>query len=162
MVSLKSADDREHVGDVQRARLRPDRVWLAEYTADYLLDVGLRLLVRDGCQDIGERAVPALAQRLHRDDEPYRTFLGHEIHVLELVHVAGAYRYLLVGDAGVDDLLLELAEGLGVVGSPAFRLEQDDGADVASRLLPFPAGDEFQAPLEQYGVLHHFAFAVAT
>lgn len=69
--------------------------------------------------------------------------------------------YLLVGDAGVDDLLFELAEGLGVIVSLAFRLEQDDGANVASRLLPFPAGDELQSSLEQYGVLHHLALAVA-
>ena len=113
----------------------PVRVGLAQDATDDLLDVGLGRAVRKRGEDIRERTVPALLQRVHRDDESDGTVLSEEVRLADLVLLRGLDRDLLRRDSHRDQLLLQLVERLGLCVGLGLRLKEDYRAHVGRDAL---------------------------
>ena len=126
------------VGLVQVLVATPGRVGHPQHAAEQLLHRGAGAEVADAAQDVGERAVPPLAELLHRDDVLDRVVFVVDRQVGELVDRAGADRHLLLRHPQLLDQQLLDAVDVEVL-LPGLSLVQDDRADVAVR-LPLRAG----------------------
>ena len=80
-------------------------------------------------QHIGERAVPTLAQRLHRDDEAHRAIARGQVQALQFALRAGGHLHLRFGNVKLVQKVRMQHIHIHRLGA-VLRLQQHDGADV--------------------------------
>ena len=134
----------QHIGHIERTLRMLARMWQTENPAQNLLHVNLACLIGKGRKDIGKGAIPALFQRIDRDNIANRTAWGHQIGVFQLVHIGGSNGNLLGGNPGVHQLVPQLFKGGRVLLALRLCLKQRDRTDIFARFGILRACDFFQ------------------
>ena len=80
----------QHIGHIQGLCPVLYSIGQAQNTPQNLLHIHLTGFVGKGSQNIGKGTVPALFQRVYRDDVPHRTVRGQQVHIFQLIHIGGA------------------------------------------------------------------------
>jgi len=110
------------------------RIGQAQYAAQYLFDIHPRGLVGQRCENVGERTIPALFQRIDRNDVTHRTVVGQQVGVSNFVFVRRFDFYLVFGNADFDKFAFDFVERNIVVIGFRLRLEQHNRANVSAAL----------------------------
>ena len=110
------------------------RMGQTENPSQNLFHVNLTCLIGKGRKNIGKGAVPALFQRIDRDNIPNRAVRGHQIDVFQLVHIGGADSNLLSGNPGVHQLVPQFFKSCRVLLALRLCLKQRDWTNIFPRL----------------------------
>ena len=106
----------------------------AQHAAEQLLHVLRAVQACDRTEHVRERAVPALLERLDRDDVLDRAVRVEQVDAVQFALVAGRHRDAVFGHLlHVDQVPFQRLDRYLLV--LLLRLEQDDGADAAGLLL---------------------------
>ena len=141
------------IGAVQRRAGAPPRVRHAQHPAEQLLHVLARPHVLQRAQNVGERAVPALLQRLDGDDEAHRTGTVEQVDAVQPTLLAGGDDDLVRRDVLL--LYQVLAQHVGRCSTVAVvRLEQNQRAQIAAALPFLMGGLGFELLAAQHRVAH--------
>ena len=136
------------------------RMGQTENPSQNLLHVNLTCLIGKRRKDIGKGAIPALFQRIDRDNIANRAVWGHQIGVFQFVHIGGANSDLLGGDSLVHQFVPQLFKGGRVLLAFWLCLEQCDRTDIFARLGVLRACDFFQFVPQVDCINQHLGLAV--
>ena len=150
----------QHIGHIECALRMLARMGQTENPSQNLLHINLACLIGKGRKDIGKGAIPALFQRIDRDNIPNRAVRGHQIDVFQLVHIGGADSDLLGGNPGVHQLVPQLFKGGRVLLALRLCLKQRDRTDIFARPVIFRICDFFQFVPQVDCINQHFGLAV--
>ena len=103
--SVKIVGGSQHIGHIQSRLCVLACMGQAEDTPQNLLHIHLTGFVGKGRENIGKGAIPALFQRIDRDDIANRAIGRHQIHIFQFVHISRANGNLLCRDASVHQLV---------------------------------------------------------
>ena len=124
----------QHIGHIECALRMLARMGQTENPSQNLFHVNLTCLIGKGRKNIGKGAVPALFQRIDRDNIPNRAVRGHQIDVFQLVHIGGADSDLLGGNPGVHQLVPQFFKGGRILFALRLCLKQRDRTNIFPRL----------------------------
>lgn len=99
-------------------------------TPDDLFHVNLGGTVRQRCQNIGERTIPALFQRVDSDDIANRAGRRKQPDVFQLVNLGSFDGDLLLRHADFNQFISELLKRRGTVLAFGLSLKKNDRANV--------------------------------
>ena len=150
----------QHIGHIECALRVLARMGQTENPSQNLLHVNLTGLIGEGRKDIGKGAIPALFQRIDRDNIANRTAWGHQIGVFQLVHIGGSNGNLLGGDSLVHQLVPQFFKGSRVLLALRLCLKQRDRTDIFARLGVLRACDFFQLVPQVDCINQHLGLAV--
>ena len=150
----------QHIGHIECALRVLARMGQTENPSQNLLHVNLACLIGKGRKDIGKGAIPALFQRIDRDNIANRTAWGHQIGVFQLVHIGGSNGNLLGWNPGVHQLVPQFFKGCRVLLALRLCLKQRDRTDIFARLGVLRACDFFQFVPQVDCVNQHLGLAV--
>ena len=134
----------QHIGHIECALRMLARMGQTENPSQNLLHINLACLIGKGRKDIGKGAIPALFQRIDRDNIANRTAWGHQIGVFQLVHIGGSNGNLLGGDSLVHQLVPQFFKGGRVLFALRLCLKQRDRTDIFTCLGVLCICDFFQ------------------
>ena len=120
----------QHIGHIQSCLCMLACMGQAENAPQNLLHIHLTCLVGKRGKNIGKGAIPALFQRIDRDDVANRAIGRHQIHIFQFIHIGGANGDLFCGDTGVHQLVPQLFKSGRIFLALGLCLEQGDGADI--------------------------------
>ena len=123
------------VGLVQRCPGPALCVGHAQDAAEQLLDGRGRSDGLHRAQHVRERAVPALAQGLHGDDEAHRAVAGRKVQAFEFALRAGRHLHLRFGNVQLEGQVCPQDVDVDRL-SAVLRLEQHDRPDVGALVRP--------------------------
>ena len=136
------------------------RMRQTENPSQNLFYVNLTCLIGKGRKDIGIRAIPALFQRIDRDNIANRAVGGHQLHIFQLVHIGGTNGNLLSGDSLVHQLIPQFFKGGCVLLAFWLRLKQRNRTDIFARLGVLRICNFFQLVPQVNRVNQHLGLAV--
>ena len=131
--SVKIVGGSQHIGHIQSRLCVLACMGQTEDTPQNLLHIHLTGFVGKGRKNIGKGAIPALFQRIDRDDIANRAIGRHQIHIFQFVHISRANGNLLCRDASVHQLVPQFFKGGSVLLAFWLCLEQGDGANIFAR-----------------------------
>ena len=150
----------QHIGHIKRTLGMLARVGQTENPSQNLFHVNLACLIGKGRKNIGKGAIPALFQRIDRDNIANRAVWGHQIGVFQLVHIGGSNGDLLGRNTGVHKFVPQLFKGGRVLLAFWLCLEQCDRTDIFARLGVLRACDFFQFVPQVDCINQHLGLAV--
>ena len=124
----------QHIGHIECALCVLARMGQTENPSQNLLHINLACLIGKGRKDIGKGAIPALFQRIDRDNVSNRAAWGHQIGVFQLVHIGGTNGNLLGGNPGVHQLVPQFFKSCRVLLALRLCLKQRDWTNIFPRL----------------------------
>ena len=129
----------DDIGEIQYLAAVLLRVGQPKHPPQNLLHIHGRSAVCHRGQHIGKGAVPALFQGIHGDDVPDGAVWGQQVHIFQLVLIAGFDGDFLFGNAAVHQRFLYFFVCGAVCIVAGLGLEQNDGTNIAPAgfLLPF-------------------------
>ena len=130
-------------------------IGLAEDSTKDLLNIHRGSAVCERSQNVGEGAVPALLQRVDRDDIADRAVAAHQVLFLQIVHIGGFDGDLLLGDSHPHQHVLDLIVSITAFAGARLRLEQDNGANIGPARLFLQNCVLLNAAAELDRVLNH-------
>ena len=129
----------DDIGEIQHFTAVLLRVGQPKYTPQNLLHIHGRSAVCHRGQHIGKGAVPALFQGVDGNDVPDGAVWGQQVHIFQLVFIAGFDGDFLFGNAAIHQRFLDffICGAIRIVAG--LCLEQNDGTNIAPAgfLLPF-------------------------
>ena len=134
----------QHIGHIECALRMLARMGQTENPSQNLLHVNLTCLIGKGRKNIGKGAVPALFQRIDRDNISDRAVWGHQLHIFQLVHIGGTNGNLIGRNPGVHQLVPQFFKGGRVLLALRLCLKQRDRTDIFTRLGVLRVCDFFQ------------------
>ena len=150
----------QHIGHIECTLRVLARMGQTENPPQNLLHVNLTCLIGKRRKDIGKGAIPALFQRIDRDNVSNRAVWGHQIGVFQLVHIGGTNGDLFSGNTGVHQLVPQLFKGGRVLLALRLRLKQRDRTDIFARLGVLRICNFFQLVPQVNCVNQHLGLAV--
>ena len=150
----------QNIGHIECALRMLARMGQTENPSQNLLHVNLTCLIGKGRKNIGKGAIPALFQRIDRDNIANRTAWGHQIGVFQFIHIGGTNGNLLGGNPGVHQLVPQLFKGGRVLLAFRLCLKQCDRADIFARLDVLRICNFFQFVPQVNRVNQHLRLAV--
>ena len=141
----------EYIRHVEQGIAVLPGVRLAQNASEDLLHVNPGGAVGCGSQDVGERAVPPLFQRVDRDDVSHRAFPAHQVDAFQFVETGGLYLDFLFWGSCLHQFGPDSGECYAVLVIPGLSLDKDDGADVVAAVHLFCLGFFFQVVPKGYG-----------
>lgn len=136
------------------------RIRQTQDTAQDLLHIHGGGSVRNRGEDVGKGAVLALLQGVDRDDVADGTVGGPQIHALQLVLVRRLDGDVACGDTGTEQLVLDLLISGAVSLGLGLGLDEDNGADIAFRLLLIQNGLGFQVAAHIDGIAEYIVLGL--
>ena len=129
----------DDIGEIQHFTAVFLCVGQAKYAPQNLLHIHGRSAVCHRGQHIGKGAVPALFQGIHGDDVPDGAVLGQQVHIFQLVLIAGFDGNFLFRNTAVHQCFLDFFICSAVRIVAGLGLEQNDGTNIAPTgfLIPF-------------------------
>ena len=151
----------DDIGEIQHFTAVLLRVGQPKYTPQNLLHIHGRSAVCHRGQHIGKGAVPALFQGVDGNDVPDGAVWGQQVHMFQLVLIAGFDGDFLFGNTAVHQRFLDFFVCGAVRTVAGLCLKQNDGANIAPAHFLLPLGLCLQLGADGDGVPIHIGLRLA-